>query len=133
MVSIFSSPDSQGDSAAVVQAIFEQADTVDVGILGEPDIVNRGGELTPDPRVVVPLRNSAANGPVPADLEFDLPDGPGDVHAEFYGLLDLYGIENIADMAELDGKAVPLENASGVVVPNFDEVATDEEDEEDDE
>lgn len=128
-MNLFSTSQETGDSNAVVQAIMEQADTIDVGILGEPDVVNRGSDLSPDPKVVVPLRNSIPSGPNPADLEFDLPNGPGDERSEFFNLLDLYSIEKIADMSELEGKNVPLANISGVVIPDFEEVATEDVDE----
>jgi len=108
-----------GGADAVFNAIAERTDSgFEVQIeLGEPRLIDRG-ELTEDLYVVIPTRTE--NGPDPADLEFDLPDGIEDAAAEFFDLLDAFGIEKVADVFELSGQSVPGERVNGTVVPNFD-------------
>jgi hypothetical protein len=108
-----------GGADAVFNAIAERTDSgFEVQIeLGEPRLIDRG-ELTEDLYVVIPTYT--ANGPDPANLEFDLPDGIEDAAAEFFDLLDAFGIEKVADVFELSGQSVPGERVNGTVVPNFD-------------
>ncbi|AAL54953.2 hypothetical protein HfxHF1_245 [Halophage HF1] len=110
-----------GGADAVFNAITERTDSgFEVQIeLGEPRLIDRG-ELTEDLYVVIPTYTE--NGPNPADLEFDLPDGIGDASAEFFDLLDAFGIEKVADVFDLRGKSVPGERMSGTVVPKFNEL-----------
>jgi len=107
-----------GGADAVFNAIAERTDSgFEVQIeLGEPRLIDRG-ELTEDLYVVIPTYTE--NGPDPADLEFDLPDGIEDAAAEFFDLLDAFGIEKVADVFELSGQSVPGERVNGTVVPNF--------------
>ena len=107
-----------GGADAVFNAIAERTDSgFEVQIeLGEPRLIDRG-ELTEDLYVVIPTYTD--NGPDPADLEFDLPDGIEDAAAEFFDLLDAFGIEKVADVFELSGQSVPGERVNGTVVPNF--------------
>ena len=111
-----------GGAEAVFNAITERTDSgFEVQIeLGEPRLIDRG-ELTEDLYVVIPTYT--ANGPDPADLEFDLPDGIEDASAEFFELLDAFGIEKVADVFELSGMSVPGERVNGTVVPKFDQLA----------
>ncbi|QRD99698.1 hypothetical protein VOLN27_73 [Halorubrum virus VOLN27B] len=108
-----------GGAEAVFNAITERTDSgFEVQIeLGEPRLIDRG-ELTEDLYVVIPTYTE--NGPNPADLEFDLPDGIEDASAEFFDLLDAFGIEKVADVFELSGMSVPGERVNGTVVPKFD-------------
>ena len=108
-----------GGAGAVFEAITERTDMgYEIQIeLGEPRLIDRGN-VTEDLYVVIPP--STTNGPNPADLEYDLPDGIEDAGAELYSILDAFGIEKISDVEQLAGKTVPGEQVNGVPVPNFD-------------
>lgn len=118
-----SSTDSKtlGGADAVFDAITERTDMgYSIHItLGEPELVDRG-TLTEDLFVVIPT--STDHGVDPANLEYDLPDGMEDATAEFYDLLNAFGIEKIADVFDLDGKTVPATRENGTPVPAFDEL-----------
>lgn len=122
----FGSNDNQtfGNAGEVFAAISERSELSPkhVGVLGEPGVVDRGGEFTHDPYVVVPLQNDDPSGPSPANLEYPLPDGVEDAGAEFYTLLDQYGIEDLSNLGSLEGKNVPLEIIRGSLVPIWEEM-----------
>lgn len=127
-----SSTDTIGNAAAVFDAIAEQSEFgfKYVGTLGEPDVVDRGGEYSTELNVIVPLSTDNPDYPDPADLEFPLPDGLEDEAAEFFDLLDRFGIEDLSLLGDVEGKNVPLALDNGTLVPLWEEVAqaaTDEE------
>ncbi|WP_206668654.1 hypothetical protein [Halorubrum depositum] len=108
-----------GGAEAVFNAIAERTDSgFEAQVtLGEPRLIDRG-ELTEDLYVVIPTYTE--NGPDPADLEFDLPDGIEDASTEFFDLLDAFGIEKVADVFELAGQSAPGVRVNGTVVVDFD-------------
>lgn len=110
-----------GDADAVFQAITERSETgYEIQIqLGEPYLIDRG-KVTEDLFVVIPT--STENGPDPADLEYDLPDGIEDSGAEFYSLLDAFNIDTVSDIEQLIGKTVPGEKVNGTPIPKFEEL-----------
>lgn len=115
-----------GGAGAVFEAITERTDMgYEIQIeLGEPRLIDRGN-VTEDLFVVIPTVTE--NGPNPADLEYDLPDGIEDVESELYEVLDAFGIEKIADVDQLAGQVVPGEVMGGVPVPKFEELMSDSE------
>lgn len=117
-----------GGAGAVFEAITERTDMgYEIQIqLGEPRLIDRGN-VTEDLYVVIPT--STENGPDPADLEYDLPDGIEDAEAELYNILDAFGIDKIADIGDLAGAAVPGEQVNGAPVPNFEALFEDSSDE----
>jgi hypothetical protein len=107
-----------GGAEAVFNAIAERTNSgFEAQItLGEPRLIDRG-ELTEDLHVVIPT--STDNGPDPADLEYDLPDGIEDASAEFFALLDAFNIEKVADVFELSGQTAPGVRVNGTVAVDF--------------
>lgn len=125
IANLFSSNDSNqsgtdilGDAGAIVEAVTERTDMgYEVQItLGDPQLVDRGN-FTQDLYVEIPT--STENGPDPADLEYDLPDGIEDAEAELFELLDVFGIDTVADLDQLAGQTVPGEMMLGHPVPDF--------------
>lgn len=119
-----SSNDTLGDAGAVFDAISERSvlGYNYVGTLGEPDVVDRGGNYTNDLHVVVPFYTEDPNDPDPPDLEYPLPDGMEDAEAEFYEVLERFGIEDLTELGNIEGKNVPLDFYDGALVPLWDEV-----------
>lgn len=117
--------DTIGDAAAVFDAIAEQSDFgwKYVGELGEPDVVDRGGEYTTELHVIVPLTIDNDDYPDPADLEYPLPEGLEDEAAEFFDILDLFGIDDLSLLGDIEGKNVPLALSNGTFEPLWEEVA----------
>jgi hypothetical protein len=114
-----------GNADAVFDAIAEQSNFgfKYVGTLGEPDVVDRGGEYTTELNVVVPLTTENPDYPDPANLEFPLPEGMEDESAGFFDLLDRFGIDDLSLLGDVEGKNVPLSLENGTLVPLWEEVA----------
>lgn len=113
-----------GDAGAVLEAIWENTELEYkyVGTLGEPDIIDRGGQHTTDLYVVVPLTTEHEDHPDPSNLEYPLPEGPDDKLTGFYGLLTRFDIQDIELLGELEGEEVPLHLVDGSLVPVWDEI-----------
>lgn len=120
-----------GDAGAVFDAISERSDFGFryVGTFGEPDVVNRGGNYTDDYHVIIPFYTEDPNDPDPANLEYDLPDGMEDAEAEFYEVLERFGITDLSQLGDVEGKNVPLDFEDGTLVPLWEEVLEITEDE----
>lgn len=119
-----SSNDTIGNAGAVFEAISERS-TIGhryVGVFGEPDVVDRGGQYTTDLHVVVPLFSENPNDPSPANLEYDLPDGLEDAEAQFFDILEIFGIDDLTNLGDIEGKNIPLDFEDGTLVPLWDEV-----------
>lgn len=112
-----------GNAGDVFEAIAERSDFGygHVGVLGEPDLVDRGGNYTTDLHVVVPLFTEDGE-PSPANLEYDLPDGLEDAEAHFYEILEIFGIYDLSRLGEIEGKNIPLGFEDGTLVPLWNEV-----------
>lgn len=126
-----SSNDEIGNAEAVFDAISERS-TLGfdyVGTLGEPDVVDRGGNYTTNLHVIIPFTTEPGD-PSPPDLEYPLPDGLEDATAEFYEVLDLFGIDDLTELGSIQGKNVPLDFQDGALVPLWDEVMTTDDSEE---
>ncbi len=110
-----------GGSDAVFEALFERTDTgLEFQIeFGEPRLIDRGN-MTEDLFVVIPTTTDV--GPDPADLEYDLPDGVEDATAEFLDILELFEIEKLADLGDLEDKIVPGTKENGTVAPDFNSI-----------
>lgn len=119
-----SSNDDLGNAGAVFEAISERSvlGYDYVATLGEPDVVDRGGVYTNNLHVVIPFYTENPNDPDPADLEYPLPDGVEDAEAEFYEVLERFGIDDLANLGDIEGKNVPLDFYDGALVPLWDEV-----------
>lgn len=112
-----------GNADAVFEAISERSDFgfKYVGVFGEPDIVDRGGRYTTDLHVVVPLFSEDGD-PSPANLEYDLPDGLDDAEAQFFDVLEIFGIDDLTNLGDIEGKNIPLDFSDGTLVPLWEEV-----------
>jgi len=120
----FGSNDNEfGNADAVFDAISERSafGFKYVGEFGEPDVVDRGGVYTTDLHVVVPLTTESGD-PTPANLEYDLPEGLEDATADFFKVLEKFGIEDLSRLGDIQGKNIPLDFQDGTLVPLWDEV-----------
>lgn len=115
---------SLGNAHAVLEAISERSDYGFryVGVFGEPDVVDRGGQYTTDLHVVVPLYSENPDDPAPANLEYDLPDGLEDSNSEFFDILEAFGIDDLTELGDIQGKNIPLDFENGTLVPLWDEL-----------
>jgi len=114
-----------GGSDAVFQAILEHADGGKRYVVefGEPELVNRGGEFSTNYMTRIPTF-TAPGDPEPPNLEYEIPDGGiedgGD--SQLFDLLDLYEIEVISDLGDLEGETVMATFENGVLTFQFDEI-----------
>lgn len=113
-----------GGADEVFHAILENMDdgrlyTVE---LGEPELIDRGGEFATDYMVRIPTR-TPGNDPEPPNIEYDLPDGEiEETSNDLFDLLSLYGIDEVADLSALEGKTVPAIFESGILSLQFEEL-----------
>lgn len=115
---------SLGNANAVLEAISERSDYGFryVGVFGEPDVVDRGGRYTTDLHVVIPLHSENPDDPAPANLEYDLPDGLEDGNSRFFDVLELFGIDDLTNIGDIQGKNIPLDFDDGTLVPLWNEL-----------
>jgi hypothetical protein len=122
-----------GGADTVFQAILEKTDggrryTV---YLGEPELVDRGGQLQSDYMVRIPTETESGD-PEPPNLEYELPgDDMEEGDDDLFELLELYGIEAVADLGQLAGETVFGVIEGGSLTLRFDELRDDSEDEAD--
>jgi hypothetical protein len=100
-----------------VQEFQDLAEQEFTATLGEPDVIEQGGEFFNDPKVVVPIND----GPFGEDqrLVFDLPRGEDYEMEQFNQLLRLFGL-TFDTMEELAGEEAPVRFAAGNLVVDWD-------------
>lgn len=123
--SLFSSNETEinnvlGGADEVFNAILEHTDGSAryVVQLGEPELVDRGGRFASDFTVRIPT-STATGEPEPPNVEYDLPKGE-DENADLFDLLDLYNIDQISDLADLQGESVIATFEDGTLSLRFD-------------
>lgn len=89
----------------------------DSATLGEPRMVDRGGQFSGKYRIIVPVVIDGGYD-IP-NLEFDLPNGLDDEAAEFYDFLQAFGIEKPEEMGVLGGANIDIEWTGGTPVPTW--------------
>jgi len=104
---------------AIAAAIYERSQEAhpELGVLGEPRMVDRGGQYSNSLKIIVPV--TLRGGYTVPNLEFSLPDGLDDDTALFYDFLDTYGIEDVANLADLDGAEIHVNWSDGTPVPEW--------------
>lgn len=114
-------PSVLGGSDAVFQAVLEHTDediryTIE---LGEPQLVDRGRAYKTEYNVKIPTE-SDPGAPDVADLEYPIPmNGEGFEGTEFAELLEFFGIEEIANLDEVEGAVVFGVVEDGTLVPDL--------------
>jgi hypothetical protein len=113
-----------GGSNAVFDAILENAgaDKRYRAEFGEPQLIDRGGQFSTQHMVRIPTE-TPGDDPDPPNVEYDLPGSEmGEDDNELFDLLSLYGIEQVDDLADLEGKSVPVGFENGVPTLQFNEL-----------
>lgn len=113
------SDDEPRGADAIAAAIYERSQEAhpEIGGLGEPRMVDRGGQYSNSLKIIVPV--TLRGGYTVPNLEFSLPDGLDDETALFYDFLDEYGIEDVANLADLDGAEIHINWSDGTPVPEW--------------
>ena len=109
-----------GGADAVFTAILEHADGEQRYIveLGEPQLVDRGGQYSNDLMVRIPTFTQDGE-PDPPNVEYNIPSGE-DGESGLFDLLDAYDIDQVADIAQLEAKTVVGELEDGTITLRFD-------------
>ena len=123
---------SSNDNAAVVggsddvfHAILENMDGTKryIAHLGEPELVDHGGEFATDYMVRIPTWTKGSD-PTPPDVECELPnDERGESSDRLFQILDYYDIGAVEDLGDLAGCTVAAEFDGEVLDLKFEELA----------
>jgi hypothetical protein len=111
-----------GGAEDVFHAIIENVggDKRYVARFGEPQLVDRGGEYSSDYMVMIPT-STHPDDPNPPNIEYDLPDAEmGEASNRLFDLLDYYDIDQVSDLAQLEGKEIVASFDDGVLTFQFD-------------
>jgi hypothetical protein len=125
---LFGSSDSQsnevvGDSGAVFEAILERAGDGKRYVVQfqEPELINRGGQFSDDYMARIPTETRPGE-PEPPNIEYELPDATDGEQSDskLFELLDLYDIDTVSDLNELEGETVIGTFDNGFLTLHFD-------------
>jgi len=125
ILGIFSNDDEQtGPTGAdairtAVQEFQDLAEREFSATLGEPDIIQQGGQFFNDPKVVVPVYDGQFEEE--QQLVFDLPRGEEYEADQFNQLLELFGL-TFDTMEELAGNQAPVRFVAGNLVVDWDQM-----------
>jgi len=113
-----------GKSEEVFQAILENAEGEQRYLVefGEPELIDRGGDFSNDYATRIPTSTQDGD-PEPPNIEYELPDS--DMEEEdsaLFKLLELYDIETVSALGELEGKSVWGTFEDGTLSLRFDEL-----------
>jgi hypothetical protein len=111
-----------GGAEDVFHAILENVDGDKryVARFGEPQLVDRGGEYSTDYMVMIPT-STHSDDPDPPNIEYDLPDSEmGEASNQLFDLLDFYDIDQVSDLAQLEGQEIVASFEDGVLKFQFD-------------
>jgi hypothetical protein len=113
-----------GGSDAVLQAILEKTNDEQryVVFLGEPELVDRGGEFQSQYNVRIPTSTEPGQ-PEPPDVEYDLPgEGMEEGENDLFDLLEVYNIESVSNLDQLEGETVFGCIEGGAMTLRFDQM-----------
>lgn len=120
-----SSTDEPTGVEAVRDAITEFGSLTDgtfEATLGEPTIEANRGRFSSDPKIIIPIENIKYGDA--GTLVFDVPMGRRDTEAQFWTLLQEFGLD-FEELEQLEGQTVPIRYSSGNVVVLWDQLRDD--------